>query len=152
VGGAGDDLARPVPAASSAPATPGAPVALKDALLAEIRAGKAFFYNTVVAQAQKIEVTPDQVVFTFLPMHKALRQQFEDARGWLEAAGERVAGRRIGIVSAQAEGGAAPAPDAAVTPKAGDQKGDLMAEAMSNSAVQGLLEVFPAEIRDVEEM
>ena len=40
---------------------------LKDALLAEIRAGKGFFYNTVVAQAQKIEVVDDRVTFTFLP-------------------------------------------------------------------------------------
>jgi len=29
---------------------------------------------------------------------------------------------------------------------------DLKAEAMSSSAVQAVLEVFPAEIRDVEEM
>jgi hypothetical protein len=36
----------------------------------------------------------------------------------------------------------------------GDASGkrDLKAEAMSSSAVQAMLDVFPAEIRDVEEM
>jgi hypothetical protein len=65
-------------------------------LLAEIRAGKAFFYNTVVAQAQMIEVTDDRVTFTFLPAHRALREQFEQeqTRVWLEAAAERIVGRR----------------------------------------------------------
>ena len=33
-----------------------------------------------------------------------------------------------------------------------NQKRDLKAEAMSSSTVQAMLEVFPAEIRDVEEM
>ena len=51
--------------------------ALKDGLLAEIRGAKTFFYNTVVAQAQKIEVTEDRVTFTFLPAHRALREQCE---------------------------------------------------------------------------
>ncbi len=127
---------------------------LKDALLAEVRAGKAFFYNTVVAQAHRIEATADQVVFTFLPTHKALRQQFEDTRAWLESAAERLAGRRVSVVSTQAEGMAAgpAAPAPAAGAKAGEKKDDLKAEAMANSAVQGLLEVFPAEIRNVEEM
>ena len=35
---------------------------------------------------------------------------------------------------------------------AGRPKRDLKAEAMSSSAVQAMLDVFPAEIRDVEEM
>jgi hypothetical protein len=32
------------------------------------------------------------------------------------------------------------------------EKRDLKAEAMSSSTVQAMLDVFPAEIRDVEEM
>ena len=35
--------------------------------------------------------------------------------------------------------------------QAPEKKRDLKAEAMSSSAVQAMLEVFPAEIRDVEE-
>ena len=51
----------------------------------------------------------------------------------------------------------APAPEPAGTapsPAADKAKGgrDLKAEAMSSSAVQAMLDVFPAEIRDVEEM
>ena len=34
---------------------------------------------------------------------------------------------------------------------AGEKKRDLKAEAMSSSTVQAMLDVFPAEIRDVEE-
>jgi len=41
-------------------------------------------------------------------------------------------------------------PDPALDPP--EKKRDLKAEAMSSSTVQAMLEVFPAEIRDVEEM
>ena len=43
----------------------------------EIRKSKAMFYNTVVAQAQKIEFGPDRVTFSFLPAHRMLREQVE---------------------------------------------------------------------------
>jgi len=127
---------------------------LKDALLAEIRSGKAFFYNTVVAQAQKIDVTDDRVTFTFLPAHKALREQFDQSRQWLEAAAERLTGRKVAVTAVQAAGDngepAAPKPEAAAP--AGSPKRDLKAEALESTGVQALLDVFPAEIRDVEEM
>jgi DNA polymerase III subunit gamma/tau len=144
----------PVASASGQPAP--ATSSLKDALLAEIRATKAFFYNTVVAQAQRIDVTDDRVTFTFLPTHKALRDQFEQARGWLEAAAERLAGRKVTVSAAQADlapdaSPAAPTPPAAADAK-GDGKRDLKAAALESSAVQAMLDVFPAEIRDVEEM
>ena len=47
-----------------------APGDLKDAFLAEIRKAKKFFYGTVVAQAQRIDVEPDRIVFTFAPQHR----------------------------------------------------------------------------------
>ena len=132
------------------PASPGGP--LKDAFLAEIRAAKGFFYNTVVAQAQRIDVAEDGIAFTFLPTHRALREQFEQARGWLESAAERLAGRKVRVTAVQA-------PPQAVAPEAppaaadtGGPRRDLKAEAMSSSTVQAMLDVFPAEIRDVEEM
>ena len=133
-------------------ASPREHASLKDALLAEIRAGKPFFYNTVVAQAQKIEIADDRVTFTFLPTHRALREQFEQSRGWLESAAERVAGRRVMVEAVQA----APPPDGAPAPAAAPAEGaagrDLKAEAMTSPAVQAMLDVFPAEISDVEEM
>jgi DNA polymerase-3 subunit gamma/tau len=127
---------------------------LKDSFLAEVRAGKAFFYNTVVAQAQKIDVTADAITFTFLPAHKALREQFEQTRPWLEAAAQRIAGRKM-IVTAVQSGIATPPVDPGAEPAATavpPAKRDLKAEAMSSSAVQAMLDVFPAEIRDIEEM
>ena len=158
--------ARPAPPAPTSSASSGArpapnggvakaPVSgdLKDALLAEIRSSKGFFYNTVVAQAQRIEVTPERVTFTFLPNHKALREQFEQSRPWLESIAEKLAGVRVSVVAVQAEGdaaAAAPAVAAPAAPTSPDGR-DLKAEAMASNAVQALLDVFPAEIRDVVE-
>jgi DNA polymerase III gamma/tau subunit len=128
--------------------------ALKDSLLAEIRSGKAFFYNTVVAQAQKIDVVDDRVTFTFLPAHRALREQFEQSRPWLEAAAERLTGRKIVVAAVQAtsEGDQTSESRPAGAATAAAPKRDLKAEALSSTGVQALLDVFPAEIRDVEEM
>ena len=128
---------------------------MKDAFLAEIRGAKGFFYNTVVAQAQKIEMGDDRVVFSFLPTHRALREQFEQSRAWLEPLAERVAGRKLSVVAVQADVPAAPAPaaqDTASSKPASGGKRDLKSEAMESPAVQAVLDVFPAEIRDVEEI
>jgi len=138
---------------------------LKDALLGEIRASKGFFYNTVVAQAQRIDVTDTQVTFTFLPTHKALRAQFEQQRAWVEAAAERLSGRKMTVVAVQsspdeAPGGAVPAATAASTsggakgtpPNAAGPATDAKQEAMASPAMRDLLDVFPAEIRNVEEL
>jgi DNA polymerase-3 subunit gamma/tau len=128
---------------------------LKDAFLGEIRAGKTFFYNTVVAQAQRIDVAEDTITFTFLPHHRALREQFDQARAWLESTAQRLAGRRIAVNAVQAAASqdvSAPSSGPIDTPPPAEARRDLKAEAMSSSAVQAMLDVFPAEIRDVEEM
>jgi hypothetical protein len=143
------------PPASEASLAPAGDGALKDAFLASIRGAKAFFYNTVVAQAQKIEVAGDKVTFAFLPTHRALREQFEQARAWLEPLAERVAGRKITVAAVQADPAAAPAAAASTEPspqKSSGPKRDLKSEAMESPAVQAVLDVFPAEIRDVEEI
>jgi hypothetical protein len=126
---------------------------IKDRLLSEIRAGKPFFYNTVIAQAQRIDVAGDRVTFVFSPTHRALREQFEQSRGWVETTAERVVGRRILVESAQGAT-ASPAGETAPAQESGGaaDKRDLKADAMSSSAIQAVLDVFPAEIRDVEEM
>jgi DNA polymerase III subunit gamma/tau len=137
-----------------APTSGSAAPALKDALLAEIRSGKAFFYNTVVAQAQKIEVADDRVTFTFLPAHRALREQFDQSRAWLEATAERLTGRKISVTAVQVvpDGDEPSQPEAKGATPVAAPKRDLKAEALSSTGVQALLDVFPAEIRDVEEM
>jgi DNA polymerase-3 subunit gamma/tau len=139
----------PIGPTAKEPIAPG----LKDSLLAEIRAGKPFFYNTVIAQAQKIEVAGDRVTFTFSPTHRALREQFEQSRGWVETTAERVAGRRVVVESAQGVAStAAPAESRSRGDDGSSGKRDLKADAMSSSTIQAVLDVFPAEIRDVEEM
>jgi DNA polymerase III subunit gamma/tau len=133
------------PSAAPAPAPAAAPAAgtFKDALLAEIRKSKVVFYNTVVAQAQTIEAAGDRVTFTFSPKQRALSDEFDRNRVWLESIAQQVAGRKIGVAGVQ--GGAAGADAAA-------KKSALREKALADAGVQAMLEVFPAEIRDVEEM
>jgi len=130
---------------------------LKDKLLAEIRSGKATFYNTVVAQAQRIDVNTDRIAFVFGPAQSTLRQWFDQQKSWLDATAERIAGRKIAVTSELSTTGlqVAPANPESRIPNPGEapeKTRDLKAEAMSSSTVQAMLEVFPAEIRDVEEM
>jgi DNA polymerase-3 subunit gamma/tau len=65
---------------------------LKDKFLAEIRSGKQMLYNTVVAQAQRIDVTGDRITFVFGPAHSSLRGLLDQQKPWLDATAERVAG------------------------------------------------------------
>ena len=137
---------------------PGPDTRLKDKLLAEIRSGKSTFYNTVVASARRIDVTDDRITFVFGPAHSSLRGIFDQQKTWLDAAAERVAGRRISVTSELSApapsdpGSRIPDPGGAPDPgPPAEKKRDLKAEAMSSSTVQAMLEVFPAEIRDVEE-
>jgi DNA polymerase III subunit gamma/tau len=123
----------------------------RDAFLLEIRKTKAAFYNTVVAQAQKIEFGPDCVTFSFLPAHRMLREQVETNRPWLEQIASGIAGKRMPVGAAQAEGVPEPVATAA-GPAAQPKAPDLKTTAMSDSAVQAMLDVFPAEIENVEEI
>jgi len=157
------ELLGGVGASSSAVRRPGlasqdpGPVAVageggRDAFLLEVRKGKAMFYNTVVAQAQKIEFGPERVTFSFLPAHRMLREQVETNKQWLEQIASAVAGKRMMVAAAQAEG--APESVAAVAaPGASHPKRpDLKTTAMADSAVQAMLDVFPGEIENVEEI
>jgi DNA polymerase-3 subunit gamma/tau len=136
-------------------ATPGptAPFSFKDALLAEIRKSKAVFYNMVVAQAQKIDASGDRVTFSFSAGQRHLRDQFEQNRGWLESIAQQISGRAIAFSSSLSEPLAVSSPprgDAGDRPA--DRKASLKEQALADAGVQTMLEVFPAEIRDVEEM
>ena len=130
-----------------------AEVGFKDALLAEIRASKVVFYNTVVAQAQKIEVAAGQITFSFLPGQRAIRDVFEQNRSWLESIAQRLAGQTIVVAGVQAEAPAAEkGVDEGSATAATDRKSALREQALADAGVQAMLDVFPAEIRDVEEM
>jgi len=110
------------------------------------------FYNTVVAQAQKIEVDGDRVTFTFSAAQRTLRDVFEQNRPWLEGIAAHAAGRRVSVSAVLQEGAAAPATESAQKVDAPDNKSALRQQALADAGVQAMLEVFPAEIRDVEEM
>jgi DNA polymerase-3 subunit gamma/tau len=144
------------PAAGSQPPTPAAqpPRAFggnaKDALLAEIRKTKNVFYQTVVAQAHKIDVNGDRITFTFGQNQRALKDMFEQNRGWLETVALQATGRRFTVVGVQLE--APPAGGDPEAARAEQKKNELRDRALADAGVQALLEVFPAEIRDVEEM
>jgi len=124
----------------------------KDAFLAEIRKGKPVLYNMCVAQAQKIEINGDRAVFTFSAGQRALRDQFEQNRAWLESVAQQAAGRRIAVAAVQLEAAAAPVPGPGEAPPPPDRKAELRQQALAEPGIQAMLEVFPAEIRDVEEM
>jgi hypothetical protein len=143
---------------------------VKEAFLGEIRKTKKFFHGTVVAQAQRIDVEADKVVFVFGPQHRALRAQLEQNRPWLEAAASQLAGRKMTVTAAEGagapgtpvtpvspkpselgrgEGGPKPVPSGATS---ADQKQSLKERALADTGVQTMLDVFAAEIKDVEEM
>ena len=147
------------PAGNGTPATAPSPAltgpALKDAFLAEIQKLKKFFYGTVVAQAH-LEFEPDRVVFRFGPQHRALRQQLDQMRTWLEELATRLAGHKMSVVGADAaaapSGKAAQAGRGTDAPKEPeDRQSALKQQALSDAGVQAMLDVFAAEIKEVEE-
>ena len=141
-------------AAVSAPSgelQPVSPGQLKEAFLDEVRRSKKFFYGTVIAMAQKIEVDGDRIVFTFGPHHRALRGQLDQTRPWLEDIASKLAGRRMSIASAEGAPAAAKEPGARAAGPVDQRKDALKQQALEDSGVQAMLDVFAAEIKDVEE-
>ena len=138
------------------------PSLVKDTFLGEIRKAKKFFYGTVVAQAQRIDVEGDKVVFTFGPQHRALRAQLDQNRPWLEAAASQLGGRKMTVAAAEGTGvatnqssapsGAAAASAHAAEPAGADRQQALKDRALADNGVQTMLDVFAAEIKDIEEM
>ncbi len=150
---------RAVETRREAPAVPNAqPVAaaqLKELFLEEVRKSKKFFHGTVVAMAQKIEQEDDKIVFTFGPHHRTLRMNLDGKRSELEELASRLAGRRITILSAEGLPTAAPGKPGAGPGRAAaapdERKTELKQQALEDSGVQAMLDVFAAEIKDVEE-
>jgi DNA polymerase-3 subunit gamma/tau len=145
------DFSRTIPPAAN----------FKDALLVEIRTSKAVFYNMVVAQARTIEIAGDRMTFSFSPAQRALKDQFEQHRAWLESIALPIAGRKITMAATLGEaavagstGGEAfaAAGNTAADKTSADRKSALRAQALADAGVQTMLEVFPAEVGDVEEL
>jgi DNA polymerase-3 subunit gamma/tau len=167
------------PAASEPPAASGSSRTFKDAFLAEIRKNKVAFYNMVVAQARTIEVSTDRIEFTFSANQRALREQVEQNKTWLESIAAQAGGRKVTVTAVQDAAGTSSQtsshqssvtshqsitghqssresrgtnPEPRDSSPESDRKAALKQQALADSGVQAMLEVFPAEIRDVEEM
>ena len=171
----GEPRGARTPAASTrTPAGGAAESDAKDRLLAEIKQANRFFYGTVASQAQRIEIAGDRLVFAFPPARRTLADQLQAKREWIETLSARVVGRRLtveavqepatGAPVAQEQGGTAAAPGAGGTgtmdgekpaagggpPAAAGPAAELRARALGDSVVKAMLELFPAEITDVE--
>ena len=166
-----------VPEAPKAPKAPEVPKAsfskavgtagsdgFKDRFLAEIKSGKATFYNLVVASAYRIDATTSGISFVFLPNQKNAKAQCDEQKAWLQSLAEKVAGKPVPISVVIAEGaGAASATPVAASSSARGESDELRrdrpkasaeevkAEAMANSTVQAVLEIFPVEKTTIEE-
>jgi DNA polymerase-3 subunit gamma/tau len=122
----------------------------RDALIAEIkRTQPAATYNLVFMPARRVDVNLASVSFVYDARPRMLAAQFEQLRPTLDELATRLAGRTM-KVTAQDEAAMTPQPSAATDAAA--EKERLKAELMKEPVVQTLLEVFPADIRDVQEI
>jgi DNA polymerase-3 subunit gamma/tau len=121
----------------------------RDAFLAEVKRtrGQAD-WGMVFLPARRVDVAVGSVTFVYETQPKLLASRFEALRSGLGELATSLAGRPM-AVTCTVEGG-----PAAVAAPAGTlgEKDRLRAAVMSEPAVQALLDVFPADIRDVEEV
>jgi hypothetical protein len=141
------DLVPPAPAGLSG---------LKDAFLSGIEKKRPMLYGTMVAQAQRIDHDGDRITFRFGPIQTMLGDQVAQHRAWLEELATGLAGRRISVLAEVVKGDPAAAPARAAgwpVPSADPGAGrDLRAEAMKDPVLQSLLDVIPAEVKDITEV
>lgn len=135
----------------------------KAKLMAAIKQEKKFFYGTVVAQAQRIELAPETVTFTFTPGQKTLAAQLAQNMAWLEEMAETVLGRKVaircaqGMVSPTESLAVAPsrAPVEPVTPETqtdSEPVDTLRPRVMDDTFVKAMVDVLSAEIDDVQKL
>ena len=150
-GPAESDSGQP-PADPAAADGAGAAADGKAVILAEIRRAKKVFHGMVVAQAQRIEIVDDRLVFTFTAAQGALAAQLTQNRAWLEELASKAAGRKVTVAAEQDASPPDPAAAAETSPSPADSQHALKLEAMNDQVVQAMLDVFPAEIRTVEKI
>jgi DNA polymerase-3 subunit gamma/tau len=138
---------REAPAASVEASAPGTGD-LKDRLLEKIKGGKRVLHGTAFAQAQHIDFDGRTLRVAFLSNQKLMMAQLEQNRAWLEQAASDLSGRPVTLEVI--DGGTASA-SASESPGA-SAKDQLKQRALADTAVQAMLDVFTAQIRDVEEI
>ena len=152
-------LPKPPPAKESVPVSKAPDVEAhgsgngggKAEILAEVKRVKKFFHGTVVAQAQRIELVDDRLVFAFTATQRTLSAQLRQNRGWLEEMASRAVGRKIQVTTEQSDHEAA-GESSGPSPAEADEQARLREKAMNDPVVQTLLEVFPGEIGDVKKI
>ncbi len=153
---------RPAPAQAAAPqATPvvappptpapvaGAPVVFdaetfRAKLLDEVRKRKKGFHMMALAQARRVDVDERAITFVFSAIHKVSVEQVEANRAFLEALVVELGGRPMAVKTEVLK-------DAGADGAGDEQREQMKARALAENAVQGLLDVFPGEILDVQE-
>ena len=104
-----------------------------------------------MAQAQRIDFTDNRLVFTFTSAQRTLALQVTQSCDWLEVMASKVIGRKVTVSPEQAR----IEKEAVIESDQGalrNPQQELRDEAMDDSVVQAMLEVFPADIRDVEKI
>lgn len=138
-------VAPETPVVPAAPVTPAAPPAAitTDLLVDALRKGNRTFFGTALARAQ-FALDGDGVIITLGGNFE--QQRVEARRGWIEQTIAETCGRRLRVATKVAPASAperpAGQPDAA----------QLRQQALQSEAVQAMLDVFPADIRDVEQL
>jgi hypothetical protein len=103
--------------------------------------------------AHRIDVDGDRIVFSFAPIHRVLRGQLDQQKPWLETLASQLAGRKMAVVSVEGGPAAPPAPGGGrAAASGGDRQAELKQQALADSGVQAMLDVFGGEIKEIEEM
>ncbi|GIT67709.1 MAG: hypothetical protein Ct9H300mP25_11810 [Acidobacteriota bacterium] len=133
----------------------------KAKLMAAIKQEKKFFYGTVVAQAQRIELTPEAVRLLYAGSENIVRT-IDQNMPWLEEMAETLLGRKIAFRSAQ--GVVSPTESLSGTKiytcrvsGVGDQNGQksrepLRPQVMDDTFVKAMVDVLSADIDDVQKL
>jgi DNA polymerase-3 subunit gamma/tau len=145
--------AAPRPAQDPPPASPST-ADLKDAFLAGIEQQRPMLFGTMVAQAERIDVTSDRILFRYGPIKTMMADQVAQHRAWLEDLATGLAGRRVTVAADVAKGApVAPAGrEAAGAATQAPAGRDLKAEAMKDPVLQSLLDVIPSDVKDITEL
>jgi DNA polymerase-3 subunit gamma/tau len=104
-------------------------------------------WGMIFMPAKRVDVAVGSVTFVYETQPKLMAGRFEALRPELSELATAMAGRPMAVACKVEAGPAAAAPSAQQ-----GEKDRLKAVAMAEPAVQKLLDVFPADIRDVEEV
>ena len=127
-----------------APAAPAAPGDLKGAILAELQKRHKTTHGMLMTAAERIDLSGDAMVITLKPQTKL----FDAQRASIENVAGQVAGRKIAVRAVESAGGGkstGPSEDER-------RKEELKKKALEQPSVQSLIDVFGADIQEVEEI